>query len=433
MFQAILFLYSILYLFFLVLYLPAVVFESVFRKKKTQIFNRIISRFPADKTGQNIRIIWIHAVSVGEVNAALGLIRKLVKEDYKVFLSTTTVTGQQIARSSAGSSVTLLYFPLDFKIICRLFIKKINPDVIALMETEIWPNFLEVARREKVPVIFINGRISDNSFKNYLRISPLIRPLFNRITTMCMQSDIDAERIKEIGAAADLLRVTGNMKFDYSLEIPAEKRLLQEQISSLLLQNQDSKLWICGSTKPNEEEILSYIYRNLKKEFSGLKLLIAPRHPHRGEEVAGIFKSRGIRTMQRTLIDLNNADLNKENDVLVLDTVGELAFLYEIADIVFMGGSLVPTGGQNVIEPAFFGKPIIFGPSMTNFREIAELFLERKAAVRVQSPQELEMQIRKLLPDEAERLALGGNARQVIENNRGAVDRNLEVIKSIVT
>jgi 3-deoxy-D-manno-octulosonic-acid transferase len=139
MFQAILFLYSILYLFFLVLYLPAVIFESVFRKKKTQIFNRIISRFSVDKTGQNIRRIWIHAVSVGEVNAALVLIRKLVKDDYKVFLSTTTVTGQQIARSSAGSSVTLLYFPLDFKTVCRHFIRKINPDVIALMETEIWP------------------------------------------------------------------------------------------------------------------------------------------------------------------------------------------------------------------------------------------------------------------------------------------------------
>jgi len=137
--------------------------------------------------------------------------------------------------------------------------------------------------------------------------------------------------------------------------------------------------------------------------------------------------------MQRSLIDLTNADLNKGNDVLGLETVGELAFLYEIADIVFMGGSLVPTGGQNVIEPAFFGKPIIFGPSMTNFREIAELFLERKAAVQVQSPQELEIQIRKLLPDEAERLALGGNARQVIENNRGAVEHNLEIIKSIVT
>ncbi|MFH1965533.1 MAG: 3-deoxy-D-manno-octulosonic acid transferase [Acidobacteriota bacterium] len=375
--------------------------------------------------------IWIHAVSVGEVNAALDLIRRLVSNNYRVFLSTTTVTGQQVARSAAGTSVTLLYFPFDFKLVCRAFLRKINPDVIALMETEIWPNFLEVAMRERIPVIFINGRISDNSFKNYLRISSLIKPLFNRITFMCMQSDTDAARIREIGAPEKILRVTGNMKFDYSLEIPAEKRRLQNQVGSLLLPGRGSQLWICGSTKPNEEELISSIYINLKEEFPGLSLLIAPRHPHRGEEVEEIFRSSGFSTRRRSLIDLNATALNKGCDVLVLDSVGELAYLYEIADLVFMGGSLVPTGGQNVIEPAFFGKPILFGPSMTNFREIAEIFTSRKAAVQVQSLQELEIQVRKLLPDEAERLALGENARQVLENNRGAVERNLEIIKLI--
>ena len=432
MFQAILFIYSILYLIFLVLYLPAVVFQSIFRKKKTRVFNRIRSNLLIDKTDQVRKKIWIHAVSVGEVNAALALIRRLVNDNYQVFLSTTTVTGQQVARSAAGDSVTLLYFPLDFKLICRAFLRKVNPDVIALMETEIWPNFLEVARRERVPVIFINGRISDNSYRNYLRISSLIKPVFNRITFMCMQSDTDADRIKEIGAPEKILRVTGNMKFDYSLKIPAEKRRLQDQVGSLLLHGRGSQLWICGSTKPNEEELISSIYINLKKEFPGLSLLIAPRHPHRGEEVEEIFRNGSFRTRRRSLIDLNAPKLNKGYDVLVLDTVGELAYLYEIADLVFMGGSLVPTGGQNVIEPAFFGKPILFGPSMTNFREIAEIFTSRKAAVQVQSLQELEIQVRKLLPDEAERLALGKNARQVLENNQGAVERNLEIIKLII-
>lgn len=295
MFQAILFIYSILYLIFLVLYLPAVIFQSIFRKKKTQVFNRIKSNLLIDKTDHMRKKIWIHAVSVGEVNAALDLIRRLVSNNYRVFLSTTTVTGQQVARSAAGTSVTLLYFPFDFKLVCRAFLRKINPDVIALMETEIWPNFLEVAMRERIPVIFINGRISDNSFKNYLRISSLIKPLFNRITFMCMQSDTDAARIREIGAPEKILRVTGNMKFDYSLEIPAEKRRLQNQVGSLLLPGRGSQLWICGSTKPNEEELISSIYINLKEEFPGLSLLIAPRHPHRGEEVEEIFRSSGDR------------------------------------------------------------------------------------------------------------------------------------------
>lgn len=432
MFQAILFIYSILYFLFLLLYLPAVIFQSVFRKKKTRIVNRIKSGLPANNDPSRQKKIWIHAVSVGEVNASLALTRKLVNNGCKVFLSTTTVTGQQVARSSLGSSVTLFYFPLDFKILCRSALRRIRPDVVAIMETEIWPNFLEAARREKIPVIYINGRISDQSIKNYQLISPLLKPVFERIRFMCMQSDIDALRAGQIGASEKILRVTGNMKFDYSLDIAAEKRTLQSQLGSLLLRKAVSQLWICGSTKPNEEELIASIYNNLKIEFPALSLLIAPRHPHRGEEVSEIFTGKGFRTRRRSLLNMDKARVEDQCDVLVLDTVGELAYLYEIADIVFMGGSLVPTGGQNVIEPAFFGKPILFGPSMTNFREIADIFKNRQAAVQVHSPQDLEREIRRLLKDEAARSALGRNARKVLADNRGAVERNLDIINSII-
>lgn len=432
MFQAILFTYSILYFLFLLLYLPAVIFQSVFRKKKTRIVNRIKSGLPANNDPSGQKKIWIHAVSVGEVNASLALTRKLVNNSCKVFLSTTTVTGQQVARSSLGSSVTLFYFPLDFKILCRSALRRIRPDVVAIMETEIWPNFLEAARREKIPVIYINGRISDQSIKNYQLISPLLKPVFERIRFMCMQSDIDALRAGQIGASEKILRVTGNMKFDYSLDIPVEKLTLQSQLGSLLLRKPGSQLWICGSTKPNEEELIASIYNNLKKEFPALSLLIAPRHPHRGEEVSEIFTGKGFRTRRRSLLNRDKARVEDQCDVLVLDTVGELAYLYEIADIVFMGGSLVPTGGQNVIEPAFFGKPILFGPSMTNFREIADIFKNRQAAVQVHSHQDLEREIRRLLKDEAARSALGRNARKVLADNSGAVERNLDIINSII-
>ena len=432
MFQAILFIYSILYFFFLLFYLPAVIFQSVFRKKKTQIAKRIKSGLPSDGNNLLQKKIWIHAVSVGEVNASLALTRKLINNGCKVFFSTTTVTGQQVARSALGSSVTLFYFPLDFKILCRSALRRIRPDVVAIMETEIWPNFLESARREKIPVVFINGRISDQSIKNYQLITPLLKPVFDRIAVMCMQSDIDARRAGKIGAPGKIIRVTGNMKFDYSLDIPAEKKNLQSHLGSLLLGKPGSQLWICGSTKPNEEEIIASIYNNLKSEFPALSLLIAPRHPHRGEEVYEIFSGKGCRTRRRSLLDQGKARPADKCDVLVLDTVGELAYLYEIADIVFMGGSLVPTGGQNVIEPAFFGKPILFGPSMTNFREIAEIFKTREAAVQVHSPRDLEREIRSLLRDEDARSALGRNARGVLEDNRGAVGRNLDVINSLI-
>lgn len=432
MFQTNLFIYSILYFFLLVLYLPAVLFQALFRGKKTRILDRIRPGLKVDESGGKRKKIWVHAVSVGEVNAALALIRKLLRNNYIIFLSTTTVTGQQVAQSALGDAASIFYFPLDFKIICRAFLSRIRPDAIALMETEIWPNFLETARKSKVPVIFINGRISDHSYKNYLRISAVLNPVFKRIDLMCMQSKVDADRIMQIGAPAEIIRITGNMKFDYSLEVPEDKRLLQDQVGSMLRRGPGSQIWICGSTKPDEEELISEIYCNLRKAFPSLSLLIAPRHPHRGEEVAGIFRKKGFSTLQRSLMQDKRDIPGNKWEVIVLDTVGELACLYRIADLVFMGGSLVPTGGQNVIEPAFFGKPIIFGPSMTNFREIAEIFKARKAAVQVRSPRELEKQMHCLLPDETERALLGRNALQVLEDNRGAVERNLEVIKGIV-
>lgn len=432
MFRTILLTYSGLYFIFLILYLPVVIFQAVFRRKKTCVLARIKPGPIESKPSSGRKRIWIHAVSVGEVNASLALIRRLVSSGYQVILSTTTVTGQQVARSAVGDSVTLIYFPLDFKIICRAYLRKMRPDLIALMETEIWPNFLESANRERIPVIFINGRISDRSFRNYLRIAPLLSPVFDRISIMCMQSEIDADRIRKIGAPSELLRVTGNMKFDYHLEIPPAKRRLQEQLDDALRRKPGGRIWLCGSTKPNEEELIAGVLVNLKNDFPGLALLIAPRHPHRGEEVEGIFRERGFTAIRRSVmkpgVDYSGLGL----DVLVLDTVGELACLYQIPDVVFMGGSLVPTGGQNVIEPAFFGKPILFGPSMTNFREIAEIFKARNAAIQIGTPSELESSLRLLLPDEKKRAELGQNARMVLEDNRGAVDRNISLMEAII-
>ena len=432
MFRINLYIYSLLYFFLLLTYLPALVFQALFRKKKTAVFDRIRPGINhCGGVGRKGRI-WIHSVSVGEVNASLALINRLNQEGYQVYLSTTTVTGQQVARSSIREKASLLYFPLDFQIISRSFIRHVNPDIIILMETEIWPNFIESAARLGVPVVFMNGRISDHSYRNYLRISRLIRPVFRRISMMCMQSEIDAGRIRKIGAPDEIVRVTGSMKFDYSLEVPEDKLRLNELIGTLLGKKEGSPVWVCGSTKPNEEEQLLSVFTRVKEEFPDLSIIVAPRHPHRGGEVADIFMKKGFSVIRRSLMDEYPSGKKERFEVLVLDTVGELACIYQVADLVFMGGSLVPTGGQNVIEPAFFGKPIFFGPSMFNFREIAEIFISRKAAVQIHSPAELEKQIRSLLADENERSAIGKNARQVLEENRGAVERNLEIIGTIL-
>lgn len=432
MFKSILFIYSWLYFFLLLSYLPRLLFQSAFRKKKTEIFHRIRLSVRKGGTGTGKKI-WIHAVSVGEVNASLSLIRKLTEEDgCDIFLSTTTVTGRQVAEKALGGSTSIFYFPLDFQFICRDFLRKIDPDLVVIMETEIWPNFLESAYRKKIPVIFLNGRISDKSFHNYLLISSLIKPVFRRIALMCMQSKIDSERIRRIGAPGEILRITGSMKFDYNLEIPEEKERLQERVKNLLKTSPRSRIWICGSTKPNEEEIIASVFKKLKKDFPDLALLLAPRHPNRGGEIAAIFQDQGFKTLRRSQTVNLRPETDRQVEVLILDTVGELAYLYRIADIVFMGGSLVNTGGQNVIEPAFFGKPILFGPSMTNFREIAEIFVSRQAAVQVASPAELEEKLKMLLRDETARVMLGRNARLVLEDNRGAVDRNLEIIHQLL-
>lgn len=432
MFRINLYIYTLLYFFLLLSYLPTLAFQAFCRKKRTAVLDRIrpgVNR--TEEVGGTVRI-WVHAVSVGEVNASRELINRLSDRGYEVCLSTTTVTGQQVAKASLGKKVATFYFPLDFKIICGSFIRRINPDLVILMETEIWPNFIESAHRMKIPVAFMNGRISDHSYRNYLRVSSLIRPVFSRIRLMCMQSEIDAARIREIGAPEDIIRVTGSMKFDYSLVVPEEKRLLNIEVGKLLGCEEGSRIWVCGSTKPDEEEQLATVYSNLKKDFPELSIVVAPRHPHRGGEVADIFRAKGFRVIRRSSMAEGPEGNLKRFDALVLDTVGELACIYQIADVVFMGGSLVPTGGQNVIEPAFFGKPVLFGPSMFNFREIAEIFTGKYAALQINSPEELGEKIGALLADEEERSIIGGNARRVLEENKGSVERNLEIIGTIL-
>lgn len=371
--------------------------------------------------------IWIHAVSVGEVNAVQPLLQALSQRPgVHIYLSTVTATGRQIALERLGKRATVIPFPLDLAFSCRRFLDHLRPSLILVAETELWPNFVTCAADRKVPVILVNGRISDRSFHRYRRISWFLGRVMCRLSHACVRSRQDKERLLALGLPPDRVNWVGNLKFDCTIDPDPGFEPLRALIRSRLKPSPESLLWVCGSTKPGEEDQLFSVFARLSTEFPDLRLLLAPRHPHRAEEVLAIARRHGIEAHLRSRL----ADVPQDapSRAVILDTVGELARLYEMADLVFMGGSLVSQGGQNPIEPAFFGKPILVGPDMSNFRDVAESFREAYALLQVQSAAELEERMRDLIRDPHAREWLGRNARKVIHTNQGAVERTLAVV-----
>ncbi len=420
--------YSTLYAAAVLVWVTAAKFGLTRRGKQTPVLPRLGRRreLAAEPVPEGIRV-WVHAVSVGEVNAVRPLVDALAaKPGVSVLLSTVTSTGRQVARDRFGDRVRLLPFPLDLGWICRRFLQHFRPHLILLAESELWPNFIGTAAGAGIPVVLVNGRISDRSYARYRRFSWFFAPLVRMISHACTQSRRDKERLIALGADPERVNWVGNLKFDCNIEpdpaFEPVRRLVAEHLKPLA----DSLLWVCGSTKPGEEEILLPIYDRLRREFPALRLLLAPRHPHRASEVLELVQSRGLRARRRSGLAAGSDPNGLQ--VLVLDTVGELSRLYELADLVFVGGSLVPEGGQNLIEPAFFGKPILVGPDMSNFREATEVFREAYAVLQVMGPEELEERMRDLLQDPHAREWLGRNARKVIRQNQGAVQRTLEVV-----
>lgn len=422
------FFYSCLYTIVILLYGPARILRAAFRGESFKVSARL-GRPPeslSSKAGHPT--VWVHAVSVGEVNAVRALIDRLLTRNLEIWLSTTTQTGQKQARSLFHGKAQIFYFPLDWKLVCRRYLKRIQPDVILLVETEIWPNFVVSASRLKIPVVLVNGRISDQSFKYYRKFRFILQSLLACFSDFCMQSEEDLDRIRRLGAPEPKTNCTGNLKFDYETITNRENEVLKELIKSNLKNSADDILLVCGSTKPGEEELLLLAFESLRRDFDHLKLIIAPRHPHRGDEVTALVKETGFSYLQRSRNEFGEKN-EGSTDILILDSIGELASLYEIADLVFIGGSLVPAGGQNVIEPAAYGKPILFGPHMENFRQVAAAFVRAGAAIRVENRTELETQLHRIISSPGERHRLGEKARSVVQMNRGAVKQTLRVVE----
>ena len=414
-------LYNILLVLLTLLLSPFILFKLItvpkYRGGISQKLGRI--RKSVQKAIRGTRPIWIHAVSVGEVMAAHPLIRELKKKypDRKLILSTVTVTGNHTAHQRVPEADAVFFFPFDFPWIVRRVIRGINPAVVLVAETELWPNFFRELKRDGIPSAVVNGRISLHSFKNYIKFIAFLSQVFSLVNIFCMQSADDAARIRDIGAPREKVIVTGNLKFDQ--KIP-------ESQPSPVQMPKGSKVITAGSTHRGEEAALLEIFRRLREKFPELILIIAPRHPERFDEVAGLINKAGYECQRRTRLK------GTIKDVLLLDTIGELRTFYGICDIAFVGGSLVKVGGHNLLEPAAMKKPVIFSRYMFNFKEISEALISAGGGILVRDKEELYVQADKLLSDKNYAQQIGGKAFTVIESNSGATKRTIDAIGRLI-
>jgi 3-deoxy-D-manno-octulosonic-acid transferase len=351
-------------------------------------------------------------------------------------LSTTTLAGQQLARRSVTDADGVFYFPVDWTFTARRTLNLVKPRLFVMIETEIWPNLLRECRRRDVRTVLVNGRISYRSFPRYRLIRPFFRRVLADVDRFCVQGDEAARRLVRLGADPARITVTGSLKFDALDVIPTPGRG-RERVLRFFRISPNRPVLVAGSTLKGEEAAVIRAFNRLRTSGpstslgagSTALLVLAARHPERFTEVERLCRQEGLSTIRRTELPI---DAEPRADAVVLDTIGELAEVYQIATVVFVGGSLVRAGGHNILEPAVFGKPIVFGPHMENFAEIAEAFLANDAAVQVRSDRELDAAILSLMGDPVRRARLGAAARALVEANRGAKDKTLDVIAGVV-
>jgi 3-deoxy-D-manno-octulosonic-acid transferase len=378
------------------------------------------------REGDPRKTIWVHAVSVGEVLAASRLVNELsaCAPQYRVLLSTTTQTGQRLARERTGPNHTF-YFPLDFPWIVRRYLRTLDPVLLVLVETEFWPNLLTACRRSSIPVAVVNGRISDRSLPRYLRLRTIWKQILAGVSIVMAQSEEDAKRLKAIGAPAGRVSFAGNLKFDVrSAEPAAITTMLREKLAP------GTRVVVCGSTLDGEEEILLDAFRELLKTLPDCVMILAPRHPERFARVAGLLKNRKERFVRRSNWMKRPAKI-KPGTVILLDSIGELASVYAVASVAFVGGSLVPGGGHNPLEPAQFAVPVVMGTHYANFRAIIDTLLQAEA-LKLATKETLVPMLENLLTDVDAANALGVRALEVFHHQSGATGRAVTALLGLL-
>jgi len=419
-------LYNLLFLSAGVLALPFFIGSALVLKKRRKTFFKRLG------LGTNIpslpqRPIWIHALSVGEVLASLPLVKAIRTEypHHPLFFSVSTWSGYETAQTRLEKEAGLIFFlPYDLIWIVRKTICKVDPSIFLLIETDFWPNLLFSLKKRGVPVILINGRLSPRSFRGYRRILFFMKHVFANFSICCMQTEKDMRRMANLGVPLNKMEVTGNVKFDQEVEAVSE--IDQERIKESLRISRNQKIFMAGSTHEGEEVMLLNVFVRLRNQFPELTMVIAPRDPNRAPGICRMSEKTGLCVVLKRKIEQGS---NNRFDVIVVDTVGELRRLYSIADLVFIGGSLVRIGGHNPIEAAVFKKPIMFGPYMHNFEEIASLLMNADGAVVVVDEEELWKKGSMLLAESDRAKRMGESAYEVLRRHRGAVKRTQNIIK----
>lgn len=376
--------------------------------------------------------IWIHAVSVGEVLTARPLISDLRKRypHLRLFLSTTTMAGQQLARRSVQDVDAVFYFPFDFAPVVRRTLDLVRPKLFLMMETEIWPNLLRECRRRGVKTAIVNGRLSARSYPRYRLVRPMMKRVLDHIDKFCVQGEESARRFIDLGADPGRVVVTGSLKFD-SLDVSgtSPQARARDRVLRYFRLSASRPVIVAGSTMKGEEAAVLKAFRRVRAAAPSTLLVLAPRNPERFGEAEAFCRSEGWRVSRRSDLAI---DTEPRVDIVLLDTIGELATVYQLGTVVFVGGSLVATGGHNILEPAVFGKPIVFGPHMENFREIASAFVANGAGVQVAGAHEFEEAVVSLMGDSVRRARLGAAARALVEANRGAKEKSMAVLADLL-
>ena len=437
-------LYSVLVLIVAVVASPWFIYQALRYKKYVGSLGQRMGYLPVSFNIDGDESIWVHAVSVGEVLTARPLISDLKRRypNLRMFLSTTTMAGQQLARRSVQDVDAVFYFPFDLGFVVRRTLDLVRPKLFIMMETEIWPNLLRECRARGVKTAVVNGRLSARSFPRYRMIRPMMRRVLDDIDKFLVQSEESARRFIDLGADPSRVVVTGSLKFDSLDASPAAQagaaaRTLRggvegrarDRVLRYFRVAASRPVIVSGSTMKGEELAVLRAFRRVRTASPNTLLVLAPRNPERFGEAEQLARQEGWKVAKRSDLAV---DAEPRVDVVVLDTIGELATIYQIATVVFVGGSLVATGGHNVLEPAVFGKPIVFGPHMENFLEIAEAFVSNGAGVQLKDEAELEEAFVSLMSDPVRRARLGAAARALVEANRGANEKSVAVLATLL-
>ena len=423
--------YNILAVLLVILAIPVFIVRAIREKGFVERLKQSFGFLPLEaiEPVANKDCIWVHAASVGEIVAASPLIKEFRNEfpSNPILISVVTSSGYEMAKRIVKDADSIIYFPLDLPYLSSKVMGTIMPMVFLPVETELWPNFLKAARKYKIPVMMVNGRISDKSVKRYHHLRGVLKDMIATVNKFCMQSRIDAEYIIKLGAPPSLVTVTGNTKFDqtYTDVTPNEKQELLRQMGF----NGAEQIFLAGSTHKGEEEIVLKAFTKVKEQFPHSKLLIAPRDIMRTDEIISLALNYNIKGKKRTQLKL---EPTADHDLVVLDTIGELGKVYSIGDIIYVGGSLVAHGGHNILEPAAHGKPIIVGPNMFNFKETHALFSGRKACITVKTVEQLTQTVLNLLHDEDLRNNMQNETLQIVRENQGAARRSALYLREML-